>query len=417
MPGPRTGPRRGDYCALAATTASNGIALLLPLYLAHAGHPVGLVGLLTGLGAIAALLSRIPLPLLYRPERSRQLLLVTSAAGMVSSAILPFVPDLFFFSVVLIVNRVVGGIATAVYLARYLDLIGEDPDRRRLMGYYGGTQAAGYASSNLITGLIADFSGFTAAFLCNAAIAGLAGVLMLGLGNPSGHPARVGAHGGGEIAGGRGRLRGWLAGVNDPGLWRVLNVNNWNNFFHVINASFFPVLATEIGLPPAQVGLIRALYAGTNAVSRPIAGLVMGRITLRQIAYVGIGLQAVLLFAMPFVRDVLVFIPLMLTYGFGRAIVVVASSAGLAEDVDHTRVSRGVATATFSTSADIPSVGAPLIGGLVASMLGVVAMFPLTAVGFLACFLTGDLLVDRWRARRAEHPRPETEPASAGVAE
>src|SRR5687767_5681078 len=151
------GPGLRDYCALAATTASNGMGLLLPLYLAYMGHPVGLVGLLTGLAAVASLLSRIPLPLLYRPERSRQILLATSVAGMVSSAVMPWAPDLVWFTLVLVVNRIMSGIATAVYMARYLDLIGESPNRRRVMGYYGGTQAAGYSASSLFTGLIADF--------------------------------------------------------------------------------------------------------------------------------------------------------------------------------------------------------------------------------------------------------------------
>jgi len=403
------GPGPRDYFALAATTASNGMGLLLPLYLAHSGHPVGLVGLLTGLAAIAALLSRIPLPFLYRPQRSRQILLVTSAAGMVSAAAMPVMPDLISFTLILMVNRIASGIATAVYLARYLDLIGEGVDRRRVMGYYGGTQAAGYAFSSLFTGLIADYAGFTAAFLFSAATSGLAAVLMLGLGNPA-----TSQHVGRTVAPSRppGRLRGWVAGVDDPGLWGVLNINTWNNFFHIINVTFFPVLATAIGMPPAQIGIIRALYSSINAVSRPIAGLVMGRLALRQIAYMGITLQAMLLFAGPFIRDLLVFIPWTLAYGFGRAIVVVATSAGLAEDVDDTRVSRGAATATYSTSSDISSVAAPLLGGLIASLVGVVAMFPLTAVGFFACFVTGDFLVGRWRARRVLDQADIAAPAS-----
>src|SRR5688500_16524721 len=117
------GPGLRDYLALAATTASNGMGLLLPLYLAHSGHPVGLVGLLTGLAAMAALLSRIPLPALYRPERSQHLLLVTAAAGLVSSAAMPLMPDLLTFTGVLMVNRIASGLATAVYLARFLDLM------------------------------------------------------------------------------------------------------------------------------------------------------------------------------------------------------------------------------------------------------------------------------------------------------
>ena len=199
---------------------------------------------------------------------------------MLSSAAMPAMPDLVSFTLVLMLNRIASGIATAVYMARYLDLIGDGADRRRVMGYYGGTQAAGYAVSSLFIGLIADFSGFTAAFLFSAATSGLAAALMLGLGNPASsrrvesrptapRPAR--------------RVRGWLGGVDDPGLWGVLNINTWNNFFHVINVSFFPVLAVAIGMPPAQVGIIRALYSSINAVSRPIAGLVMGRLALARL--------------------------------------------------------------------------------------------------------------------------------------
>jgi MFS family permease len=318
---------------------------------------------------------------------------------MVSAAAMPFMPNLVLFTLVLMVNRVASGIATAVFLARYLDLIGEGVDRRRVMGFYGGTQAAGYSISSLCTGLIAVFSGFTAAFLFSAATSGLAAVFLIGLGNPttaSRRPSSVSA----PAVRSSGRIRGWLAGVDDPGLWGVLNINTWNNFFHVVNVTFFPVLATAIGMPPAQVGVIRALYSSINAVSRPIAGLVMGRMPLRQIAYLGILLQAVLLFAGPLIFEFVIFIFWTLAYGFGRAIVVVATSAGLAEEVDDSRVSRGTATATYSTSADLASVGAPLIGGLAASLVGVMAMFPVTAVGFCACFLTGDVIVARWRARR-----------------
>jgi MFS family permease len=403
-----------DYGALAAITSTSGMNLLLALYLAHAGHSVGLIGLLSSLGAVAALLSRIPVPRLYRPERSGQLLIGTAALGTVTGVVLPFLPDLVAFTPVFLVNRVMGGIATAVYLARFLDLI-EGGDRRRLMGYYGGTQAAGHAAAGLFTGLIADFVSFTAAFFFNAGVFALTALLLLGVANPTGHVAqqrmaRSTATTADQAGQPRSRLRRWLAGVDDPGLWRVLNVNTWNQFFQSINSTFFPVLATAIGLPPAQVGVIRAVFAGTNAVSRPVAGLVMGRIPLRQIAYLGLGLQAVLVLVMPWVREVVVFVVVMVVYGLGRAVVVVAASAGLAEEVDPNRVSRGTATATFSTSSDLANVGAPLLGGAVASAVSVMALFPLTAVGFFGCFLAGDLLVERWRAR---HVSPTPQPAAS----
>jgi MFS family permease len=396
-----SGPGRREYAALAAISSSGGMNLLVPLYLAHLGYPVAAVGLLAGLGALAVLLSRIPVPMVYRPERSRALLLIAAGGGMVSSAVLPFLTDLAPFTLVLLVNRALSGLATAVYLARYLDLIGEGADRRRAMGNYGGTQALGYTLSGVFVGILADFLGYHAAFLYGAAMSALGGLLLLGAPNP--RPRRA-AHAARAPARPQGGLRGRLAGMADPGLWGVLNANTWNNFFHIVQASFFPVLATAAGLGPAQVGLTRAVYAGINTVGRPTAGIVMGRFTLRQVAYLGLVGQAAMLFALPFVHEFALFMALSVASGLGRAIVVVASSAGLAEDVDETRVSRGTATAAYSTSSDVPNVVGPLVAGFIASVAGLGPMFAIVGVGTVACFAAGDLAVARWRARRPAEP-------------
>ena len=83
-----------------------------------------------------------------------------------------------------------------------------------------------------------------------------------------------------------------------------------------------------------------------------------------------------------------------------------ATSAGLAEEVDETRVNRGTATAAYSTSSDVPNVVGPLSAGFIASVTGVGPMFLILAVGAVACFAAGDLAVARWRARRAVELAP-----------
>jgi hypothetical protein len=107
-------PDRREYAALAAISGSSGMNLLIPLYLSHLGYAVGVVGLLAGLGALTILLSRIPVPMLYRPQRSRALLLVAAAGGMATSIALPFLADLVLFTAVLMLNRALSGLATAV---------------------------------------------------------------------------------------------------------------------------------------------------------------------------------------------------------------------------------------------------------------------------------------------------------------
>ena len=395
-------PPRREYAALAAISSAGGMNLLVALYLAHLGYPAAVVGLLAGLGALATLLSRIPVPMLYRPQRSRLLLLIALGGGVLTSVILPLLPDLALFTAVLLVNRALDGLATTVYLARYLDMLDEGMDRRRAMGNYGGTQALGYTGSGLFVGILADFVGYQAAFLYGAGMSALAIVLLVGAPNP--RPRRVAA----PAAALQPRARLWrsLGEIADPGLWRVLNANTWNQVFHIVQASFFPVLATAVGLGPAQVGLTRAVYAGVNTVGRPAAGIVMGRLSLRQVAYLGLASQAVLLLALPYARELALYISLFVAAGLGRAIVVVATSAGLAEDVDETRVSRGTATAAYSASSDVPNVVGPLVAGLIASVVGLGPMFPIVAVGTLVCFVAGDLAVARWRARRAAEATP-----------
>ncbi len=210
-----TNPARREYAALAAISASSGMNLLIPLYLSHLGYPVSVVGLLAGLGALTMLLSRIPLPLLYRPQRSRELLLLAAGGGMVTSAVLPFVPDLATFTAILLVNRALSGLASSVYLARYLDMIAEGADRRRAMGNYGGIQATGFTASSLFVGTLADFFGYPAAFLFGAAMSALGGALLLGAPNPSPRSAVISTAARPHPQGG---VRGYLASLADPGL-------------------------------------------------------------------------------------------------------------------------------------------------------------------------------------------------------
>lgn len=377
--------------------------MLIPLYLSHQGYSLGVVGLVAGLAGVATLLSRVPVPKVYRPERAATLLVILSIITAISSLALPFAPGLIWFALVLFLNRAVAGASNAIFLARFLDMMGQHTDRRKSMGYYGGTQAIGFTASNLVSGLMADFLGYPAAFAYGAVTAAVVGILLVGARTPLGS-RRAGFSG---VTSDRPKgVRGWLHGVADPGLWSVLNVSTWNNFFHAIQTSFFPVLGLVIGLTPGEIGVVRAVYSAVNAVGRPIAGIVMTRFSLRQISYLGIGVQAALLIPLPFITELGVFMLLSFLAGLGRAVVVVASSAGLAEEVDETRVTRGMSTAAYSTTADLPLSVGPLVAGFTAAAIGVGSMFPVTGVGFLICFVAGDLAVSRWRVRRANSVCP-----------
>jgi MFS family permease len=382
---------------------ASAVSILIPLYLNYLGYSVGAIGAVLAVAAVATLLSRLPVAKLYRPERSRSLILVTLAAGGASFAVLPFLDNIGLFTVVLIANRALYGLATTFFLARYMDLIAHGTNRRQAMGWYGGIQAIGYTSSNVLVGVSADFLGYTAAFLYGTVFTIVALVPLVGAAQLSSRPAADQRPGRPRPAG----VRGWLHGVADPGLWGVMNVSTWNNILHLTLVSFFPVYAAAVGMGAAQVGLARGLYSGINAVGRPLAGAALARLSLRQVSYLGLGLIAAMLFTLPFVQSFAVLTALFVALAAARAIVVVANSAALAEEVDETRVSRGAATSSYSASMDVSSIVAPAASGFVASMVGVFGMFSIVAAAAFGCFVAGDLAVARWRNRVRRAPEPD----------
>jgi predicted MFS family arabinose efflux permease len=147
------------------------------------------------------------------------------------------------------------------------------------------------------------------------------------------------------------------------------------------------------------------MYSGINAVGRPIAGIALERLSLRQATYAGLGLQTIVLFSMPFLSDLSAILVAFLAAGTGRSVVVVANSIGLVEEVDDSRVSRGVATSAYNAAADVSHITAPLAAGGLAAALGTGAMFSIVAACALTFFALGDGAVRGWR-RRLRPPPP-----------
>ena len=373
--------------------------LIVPLYLSHLGYPVPVIGLMLALTSFATLVSRVPVAALYRPERSRPLLISTLGVGAVTFAALPIMPELISFSLVLVVNRIAFGLATTFFLARYLDMMTEGTDRRRAMGYYGGTQALGYTTSNLLMGALADFISFTAAWLYGTVFT-LVAILLLFPAPELPPRSRFARTSGGSATDRPKGVHGWIQAVSDPGLCSVLNGAVVNTAFHNVLVAFFPVYATTVGLGATQVGLVRALYSGINMVARPVVGISMGRMSARMVTYVGLAVQGLLLLAIPFVNVFPLFMAVFAISAFARAFVVVSNSVGLAEDVDETRVSRGVATSAYSAAPDVSNIAVPILAGAIASAVMVGPMFAIVGGGALASYAVVELAVARWRAAR-----------------
>jgi MFS family permease len=64
--------------------------------------------------------------------------------------------------------------------------------------------------------------------------------------------------------------------------------------------------------------------------------------------------------------------------GFMRAVAIVGNAVGLIEDVDETKVQRGVASGIYNAAGDLGNIIGPTAGGMIAAFAGLAGLFALT---------------------------------------
>ena len=181
----------------------------------------------------------------------------------------------------------------------------------------------------------------------------------------------------------------------EPKLCTVVIVALFLNLLHQMGGVFISLYGLAVGMSLTQIGVIRAAYAGCNAVTRPISGHVVNKIGHRGLSYFGLPLQSLILMLVPLFTG---FGPILLVYvasGFMRAIVVVANAVGLVEDVPESRVRRGLASGVYNAAGDLGNILGPAIGGFIAHATGIASVFVIGSLGSTALFLIGVLLVRR----------------------
>ena len=122
------------------------------------------MGTLISLNPIAALVSRIPMGIVYREHRARLLIALGVIAMGITNFLYGFASDSLTFAVVHLLNGFAYGAVTTLYMAFYVDSLPEGENRNHAMGYYVGTLALGYSTGNFLGGGIADWFGYAATF-------------------------------------------------------------------------------------------------------------------------------------------------------------------------------------------------------------------------------------------------------------
>jgi predicted MFS family arabinose efflux permease len=186
-----------------------------------------------------------------------------------------------------------------------------------------------------------------------------------------------------------------LKALLEPELATVVIVALFLNLLHQMGGVFISLYGLAVGMSLTQIGLIRAAYAGCNAVTRPISGHVVNKIGHRGLSYFGLPLQSAILMLVPLFTG---FGPVLVVYvasGLLRAVVIVANAVGLVQDVPESRVRRGLASGVYNAAGDLGNILGPSIGGLIAHASGIASVFVIGSLGSTALFFLGMWLVRR----------------------
>jgi predicted MFS family arabinose efflux permease len=368
---------------VAITIQNNSASTIIPPYLDYLHIPVGVIGTLISLGPVLALTSRLPVGMAYNHHRARFLITLAVLAMGVTNFAYSFASDTITFALIHSLNGFAYGAVTTLYMAFYVDSLSADENRSHAMGYYVGSLAVGYSTGNFFGGLIADHFGYAITLVPCA--------LLWLLRAPPGHgPSKAKEKPKVKLT----SKEFWRA-LLEPGLATVVVTALFLNLLHQMGGLFISLYGLAVGMSLTQIGIIRAAYAGVNAITRPISGHVVDRVGHRRLSYAGIPLQSALLMLVPLFSG---FGPILIVYvmsGLMRAIVIVANAVGLVQDVDETKVQRGMASAVYNSAGDVGNIIGPSVGGIIAHASSIAAVFVYGSLGSTILFLLVILAVRR----------------------
>ena len=378
---------------IAMTAQQSAASLVIPPFLDDLKFPLSAIGSLISLGPVLALAARLPSGMAYKSQGARTLMTAALSVMTLCNFLYSFAVRPLHFALVHSLNGFAHGAATTIYLAFFVEALPPDEDRRHAMGYYAGCLAIGYSVGGFLAGYIADRLGYVATFDFAALMGLLCLAMLFFLSQPStqmmGFP---------RSAAPPPPLGDSLKSILEPKAAALVVVHLFLNMLHQIGMVFLPLYGLAVGLTLTQVGVIKGLYSLCNAITRPLSGFVMNRLSHQSLSRVGLPLQSALMTLVPFFHDLGSLLVIFVLVGFLRAVAIVANTISMVEDVDATRVSRGVASGIYNAAGDLGNILGPSMGGLIASFTSVIGLFlvgPLMIVVFFFTSLWGCKFVGR----------------------
>lgn len=363
--------------------------LISPYLVREFGLGPAAIGVVVGVFGGASLLARLPVGAAYSARRSRRLLLLGGGLSSGAFLLLPLVSGVVPFALLMAVDGFGWSVATTTQLAA---LVAARPGGMRVaaaMGWYSGFTGLGHTVGSLAGGMAADRLGFDASFVLLAGVVALGTAIMVraapGAAQGPAPPPRS--------AGSR-SVRRRLAGVRRAiagmplAVWVGVLVLVYINFINGIQTTFHPVLVLAAGLTLTQVGILASCRSGASSVVRMGSGALFARIGTAHLTLPLMIVGAASLFLLPTVQASFFWqVPLFLATGLSRGLLRVSGSSGAFEAVDDLERQHGLTAALVHSGLDVGKITGPLVGGVVAQLVGLAAMFRILPVFLLVLYL------------------------------
>lgn len=362
-------------------------APVLPLYARELGADPQTLGLVMGASTLTGVLLKLPAGALSDAMGRRTVLLV--AAGLF--ALTPFAYPWTAGLGALIAIRFLHGSATALFsptASAALSDLAPAGERGRWLGTYSAIQGSGQAAGPMLAGWLLGIVGYGWTFM-TAGIFGSIAWFMLLRAPSRGEPRRVAWR----------EMRDAVVAVARDHRVILTSLAQAGQFMlHGIVAAFLPVYAVEqIGLSPAQAGILFGAQMITTILSRPVFGRLSDQLGRRRMIVTGITLSAIAVALYAQATGFLVAVLLSMIYGAGLAITTSSTAALITDLSDRKRY--GAAHGLFGTIFDVGDALGPIAGGFVAANVGYAALFRTAAGVALLVAVVFAVSSRRWMIR------------------
>ncbi len=383
----------------------SALQLLMPVYL-HRKAQLGptAIGAVIAMIGIAALAARVPVGMAYSVARGRRFMLAGGALSAAAFALVPFTANAVVLGVLMAINGLGWSIATTTQLALLVARPPGGASTAVAMGWFSGATALGNVAGGVLGGGIADLAGLRPTFFLLAATP-LVGAIL------TAHTVRAldgeRLETAPQLETPRRRERPSLALLTEMPLavWVGVLVMFFINAMNAITNTFHPVIALGAGLSLTQIGALSSVRSWASSFSRFGSGSLFRRLDAAALTLPLVVVGAAATAGIPGVIGSFAFqIPLFALAGVSRGLLRVTGSADAFDSAGAEERQHGLVAAFLYGGLDLGKIVAPVIGGVVAGLVGIKTMFVVVPLGFLALYL---LLAIPARRTLAAAPRTE----------